>query len=326
MQTKLFLFLLFFLSCKFEQSPQKEIKLFEAKLFLSLTTTYRAKILNPEYLNSKDPITRPFFTAQPMIEFEAIGDNGNSKKIFCLIYRIPSSKGDGGWLKLSESPCGIKNNERSQLKISGIKELFLGLSSNFMDSVIKGKKNKPFHLELIFKKNSNQYVLEIPLLNLSREEIFVKGSSKLRPSSVSNIRFSNGIRPSYAPGMIFFPLKGENRNGLEVTMIGKITDNYPDGSSKICHQVNKECETVGEFSCDQCQFGWFEVVPTNCSLAGNKYCGVDKCGEKGYPACFRGFKYGNNLNFSGCDPENNAGFCQNGLRTICDSKGILICD
>jgi hypothetical protein len=325
MPSKLFLLLLFFFSCQFEKSPKKEIALFESKLFLSLATTYRAKIINFEYINSKEPITRPFFTAQPIVEFEAIGDNGNSKKIFCLIYRVPSRKGDGGWLKLTDSACGIKNGQ-TQIKLPGVKELFLGLSSNFIDSPLKGKKIKPFHLELIFQKNSNQYVIEIPLLNLSKEEIFLKESKKLRPSSVSNIRFSNGIVPSYAQGMIFFPLLGENSNGLEVKMTGKTSDNYQDGSSKICHQVNKKCESVVEFSCDQCRYGWFEVVPTSCALTGDKYCGMDKCGEKGYPACFRGFKYGQNYNFSGCDPENNAGFCQSGLNTICDAKGVLICD
>jgi hypothetical protein len=109
-------------------------------------------------------------------------------------------------------------------------------------------------------------------------------------------------------------------------MIGEASDNYLDGTSKNCHKVNEKCESEEEFSCDQCRYGWYEVVPTKCALSGDKFCGIDKCGEKGFPACFRGYKFDKRQIFSGCTPENNSAFCQKGLSVICDSKGVLICD
>lgn len=325
MQGKLFLVLIILFSCRFERSPQKEIKVFEAELFLRLVSTYKAKIVNQEYINFQNPITKPPFTAQSLIEFETIGDNGNARGIFCLVYRIPSAKGEGGRLKMTENPCGEKE-EGPALRLGGIKDLYLELSATPKDSIRKGEKIRPFHLALAFEKSKKKYLLEIPLLNLSREEIYLKGSKNLRTTSVSSARFSNGLSSSYAPGVIFFPIIEEKRISHKVEMIGEISDNYPNGSSKYCHKVNEKCQSENEFSCERCRYGWFEVVPTKCPLAGDKFCGVDRCGEKGHPACFRGLKFERGLGFSGCNPENKSAFCQKGLTLVCDTKGVLICD
>ncbi|MFI5389858.1 MAG: hypothetical protein ACHQYQ_00745 [Bacteriovoracales bacterium] len=318
-----YIFFLFLISCQFEKSLEKEIKVFDAQLFLKLTPTYRAKIINEEFINSENPVSRPFFTAQPILEFDSLGNDGKSTKTFCLIYRIPTSKGFGGWIRLIENSCGKKEPEYIT-NISSINKLFILLSSN---PVIRGdEKTKPFTLTLKFEKDKKNYKIEIPLLNLSKEEIFLKDSKKLRPTSVSTLRFSNGILPTFVPGVIFFPLGNENQGGKKIQMIGEILDNYASGTSKICHRVNENCESVGDYLCDQCKFGWFETVPTKCSLTGDKFCGIDRCGEKGFPACFRGYKYGLNQTVWGCNPENKAAFCQKDLNLICDPQGILICD
>ncbi len=318
-----YIIFLFFISCHFEKSLEKEIKLFEGHLFLKLAPTYRTKIINEEFINSENPISRPFFTAQPILEFDSLGDDGKSIKTYCLIFRIPTSKGFGGWIRLIDNPCGKKGPEFIT-NLSGVNKLFIWISSS---SIQRGnEKIKPFTLTFIFEKDRKKYKIEIPLLNLSKEEIFLKDSKKIRPSSVSTLRFSNGILPTLVPGVIFFPLENENQGGKKTKMIGEIFDNYASGTSKICHRVNENCETVGDYLCDQCKFGWFETVPTKCSLTGDKFCGIDRCGEKGYPACFRGHKFGFKQTVSGCNPENKSAFCLKDLNLICDPQGILICD
>lgn len=113
-------------------------------------------------------------------------------------------------------------------------------------------------------------------------------------------------------------------------LIGNFTDNYRDSSAKLCHQVDANCQNVMSYQCNACAFGHYEVVDHHCAQGGSKFCGVNRCGEQGQPACVRGevaasrlLKEGEILNW--CSQGSPAGFCQQGLETHCDGNGVLIC-
>ena len=98
----------------------------------------------------------------------------------------------------------------------------------------------------------------------------------------------------------------------------------PGDSTQVCHIVDADCRDVEEYSCYRCRYGFFEVLDFRCPQGGSKYCGRDQCGEAGKPACLRGFSV-NKVSGSNCVDNWGAGFCQEGLRKVCDEKGRLMC-
>ena len=77
-----------------------------------------------------------------------------------------------------------------------------------------------------------------------------------------------------------------------------------------------KCETIGEYRCDDCRFGWYEVADFNCPQGGSKFCGQNHCGEKNEPACPRGYKIFEN---------EDTGICQNELIPVYNQDHILVC-
>ena len=112
-------------------------------------------------------------------------------------------------------------------------------------------------------------------------------------------------------------LKGALLNGWPVKQ-KKIVGNV------ICHQVDSKCRDIKKNNCHLCPNGHFEVVNFNCPQGGSKYCGQNRCGENNALACPRGFS-ANRVRIKSCQSNWSAGFCQKGLRSICNSKGELIC-
>ena len=54
-------------------------------------------------------------------------------------------------------------------------------------------------------------------------------------------------------------------------------------------------------NCSNCPFGDFEVVGKSCPAGRVKFCGPNKCGEKGWPACVRGSEYEKELELTKCE-------------------------
>ena len=109
--------------------------------------------------------------------------------------------------------------------------------------------------------------------------------------------------------------------------IGKLSDSYPDRSLITCHKIDPTCRTEGEYSCDECRFGFFESVGNKRCLGGGvKFCNPNKCGEKGWPACLRGLQFSTSSKLPvGCQEGSINGYCKKGLNTFCDSDGVLVC-
>ena len=146
-------------------------------------------------------------------------------------------------------------------------------------------------LKIKLRKDNKKREVEIPTPNINKD---------------SGFRFVNFIaRP---------------KNSL-----GKWEDNHRDQTSKVCHQFNEQCEEVVSNICSQCRYGWYEVVGKGCEKGREKYCGRDRCGERGQPACLRGFQYEKATVQSLCSENSPAVFCQKGLRAYCKEGKSLIC-
>ncbi|RLA63973.1 MAG: hypothetical protein DRQ88_00975 [Epsilonproteobacteria bacterium] len=302
-------FLLFFISC----SKGSNLKLFESEAYLNLASTYKVTLLSKKVINSGNPIKRPASTWWPLIIFETMDQK------YCLVYKIPRKKnGELKLIKLNGSDCRKEMLNHSGLHLKAIEGLKVYLTG-------KSKKINnlpPLHLILFFEKDGKKYEFKYPLLNLVEEEIRELGNHKLKKTSYNRGRFSVGLKQSLIPGAVFLPhLEGKKRG-----LLGSKSDDFREGTAIRCHEVNTKCETVGEYICDRCRFGWYEVVPTQCPQTGDKFCGVENCGEKGLPACYRGYAYQNREIKFGCYKGNPAGFCQRGLTAMCDGKGVLVCN
>lgn len=98
--------------------------------------------------------------------------------------------------------------------------------------------------------------------------------------------------------------------------LGKLSDRLSRGSSIRCLQVDKSCRQIGEDRCDDCRYGWYQVVDYSCPQGGSRFCGQNHCGEKNEPACIRGTKI---------VESEDLGICQSDLSPVWNADHILIC-
>jgi hypothetical protein len=97
-------------------------------------------------------------------------------------------------------------------------------------------------------------------------------------------------------------------------------------SGAFCRRVNEECEIVIEDQCQLCEQGWIQIIDYHCPLGGSRLCATDHCGARGEPACPRGTRHLiGEIPQTLCFENSDAGFCEIGLTTSCDERGILIC-
>ena len=202
----------------------------------------------------------------------------------CLFYKTPYK--EGGEIRLG-SDCS--NAYSNQILYSGVKDFKVKYGD--FKTVLEFKTHKNHRWELIH-------------FNVQK-----KPSGK---------RYDSPVNKSYRTGLLMggWP--------FEIGKRGKVGDNYRDGSTPVCHRVSQNCQNTVEYSCDRCRFGFFEVLDFKCPQGGSKYCGRNRCGEVGQPACLRGYQV-NGVVESQCAENWKAGFCQEGLRKVCDSQGVLIC-
>lgn len=161
---------------------------------------------------------------------------------------------------------------------------------------------KNFKLTLDFQYQNALKKIEIPMPNIE------EGLVHEKYHSIKEKRLMSGLK--------FLKLSDESFDFASNRYLGKLSDRFSLGSAIRCHQVNKDCETVGENRCEDCKYGWFEVVDFQCSQGGSKFCGQNHCGEKNEPACPRGVKV--------VDVE-DAGICQSDLEPILNLEKILVC-
>lgn len=174
-----------------------------------------------------------------------------------------------------------------------------------------------------FDERESMLTLSYQAKKLQLEHVFHLPSFKKKPTRFDLL--SDGASESKLAYLSI-----ATREQSEVQMLGLFNDNYRDSTAKRCHQVDSNCQNIMTHQCNSCAFGHYEVIDHHCPQGGSKFCGVNRCGEQGQPACVRGevaatrlLKEGQILNW--CSQGSPAGFCQQGLETHCDGNGVLIC-
>lgn len=233
----------------------------------------------------------------PLLLLEGEGSDlkKSVQKKYCLFFQRPFKETQGKiWLSfvnLTED-CALNTDA---LLTEGIEDLTLELQGP--------KKNSQIAITSKIKQKDNSF--KIPLLNL-KERL---------PYKFAESEKVIGFAPL---------LKVVNVNSTQFK-IGSATDSYAKKTAKRCLKINESCETVGENLCDLCRYGWYEVVDYACPQGGSRFCGENKCGEKGEPACPSGKKVFGIEGVSLCFDDSEAGFCEGDLRPVCNEENILIC-
>lgn len=282
-------FLLFFSSCMMT-SKQSEMSVPEFDLKLTKEWIYTTAIEKLKYNN--EVITRPPGFEQLVMELVIPKKGGLTNIKQCFYYQVPY-KEKVGFLKVQE----IKNQLECPNTASEDKTLAL----------LKGVDNLKVilaHFELIlsFDYDKKKIEIRIPTPNIELGLVH----EKYRP--LTEKRLISGLR--------LLKLNEDSFDFASNKYLGQLSDRFARGTAIRCQQVNKDCETVGENRCEQCRYGWYEVVDFQCPQGGSKFCGQNHCGEKNEPACPRGVKV--------VDPE-DAGICQNDLGPTPNLEKILIC-
>ncbi|WP_127716472.1 hypothetical protein [Halobacteriovorax sp. HLS] len=299
---KFLLILILLTSCHFTYTKSEKEVLFSSELIKQFSFEHIIDI-NKNYIN-KSSINRPVGTWVRLIETENI----------CLDYRIASSTIDGE-LRLSE-----KNQKCQDLPVG---EYISDLSSirnlkiDFKTDTVEGKKvrNANYGLTFSYDYIGEKKVYAIPMFNLKRSKYFDKVKYE-KYDSYATHRWQKGLR-----------INPEGRVKIRTSSwIGSSKNDYIHKKINFCHRVDSSCNEVIENTCDECLNNWIEVVDYNCPTGSSKICAPLSCGQRGMPACPRGtFWKGITTMVDLCFTDSPAGYCDEGLSTICDENKILTC-
>ena len=302
----LFFFLLF-------PNRRSEVENFEAKNYVAWISVLNFKILNLSYFNNNKVIERPVLTWQHLLRLELLDKDAISIKNHCIFYKIPY-KDKKGILKVVEIDEKLKCKEGlnkasfTELnQVENLKLFFYGSKTRLEDE--EGKILRALTLYFAFDYKGKKIWASFPFVNIK--------------SGMKRERYSSSAVKRRHLGLMIWPMrKGivdfKNRKS-HVDFLGTLDDDYPHGKSIICHMVDDRCNTVGQFSCHRCRYGWFEVAGSECPDTNIKLCGINRCGERNWPSCPRG------RGPKRCSDGSRAGLCLPELRTFCDENNILIC-
>ncbi len=300
--------------------------------WISSTEIVRANNL---YINNTESIADPANTWQLLLQIRRLVDSSFAEIDQCVFYKIPDIHGGLGVLKVvnraKNRKCGESIYSDSSNKIDGVKSLKVFLVHEKKKTIAA----EPFILTIdmtYLQKNKEtgkiaSKVMKFPLYNLTAHRFPTAYGKILQKESVAKI-YNSSVPQSLISGVQVLPLakeRGKKVYKFSRSINGLFTDRYSDRTAKRCHHVDKNCNTLEKYSCDRCRWGWFETVGSECSMGGTKFCGVDRCGEKGEPACLRGNYLGSVNKHIQCKDKSLYGHCQEGLQARCDGDGVLVC-
>jgi hypothetical protein len=272
------------------KNDQASTSVAEADLKLTQEWVYATSLSDIKYNN--EVITRPPGFEQLVMSLTIPSSGGLVEKKHCLYYQVPY-KEKVGHIKVQEvkvqGECPESTTED---------EFFISLVGvdNFKLTVAD------FKIIMKFDYNKQKSEISIPTPNIELGLVHEKYQA------LSEKRLISGLR--------LLRLSEDSFDFASSKYLGQLSDRFARATAIRCQQVNKDCQTVGENRCEQCRYGWYEVVDFQCPQGGSKFCGQNHCGEKNEPACPRGVKV--------IDPL-DAGICQSDLEPIANADKILIC-
>ncbi|MFZ4712669.1 MAG: hypothetical protein ACOYL6_03050 [Bacteriovoracaceae bacterium] len=334
------IFLLFFLlSCQAEKSGPSKGDLFFEALYNRLIATTEISYLNRGLVNSDEEIKSPSNAWQTLFNFKTLKPGSWSEENYCLYYKIPYGEHVKEIRRIQNiKKITIETQNLGVMKLVALPqgkdcaELYYHTSLLEMDNILSLKsyfklgREMTLQLQYIDMENMRLKTTTwtFPFFNLMPGKI-VGEENYLNESYTQNqegessqtILKLNGLR-------IQGIMKGNRKSDDKNIMMGNLADGYQDKTLIKCHELSENCEVLQHFRCNQCRFGWFEVAGGKCPGIKDKFCGQLACGRKGEPACPRGQNY-NQFDFHlNCANDSATGFCQRGLKTICDNN-VLIC-
>lgn len=321
-------------SCDVLKEKELMTDIFEAKKYIDWAYTHKLTIFNQHYFNNDKPITRPYLTWQLLAKFKVLGGGGDEAYSECLFYKIPyldkkrkNVKAHGQILSKrinKDEECG-KDNSSTSIDVLKDVENFKVFFSHKKILAKKSKKEiQPFIFTISYFKKGKNYWLSFPLLNLNTEGIEWEKRKNLKASEKKLDRYSSTEREGLLKGgYLWSSLERDDRKDFRVDLAHK---KYIDGNAIRCEAWTKNCKKKGPSLCQNCRWGWYEVVGGKCEKFNDKFCGQDNCGARGWPACPKGIKQGKLSYFKGhCQRSKEKAFCQEGLERVCDGDGIVIC-
>lgn len=271
---------------------KKPMSVTEVDLKLTEEWIYTEAVADLKYNN--EVLLRPPGVEQLIMSLVIPNIGGLTRKKHCLYYQIPY-KEKAGRITVNEVKNGacpdVSDNDHDVIRLDGIRNFKVTFAN--------------FKIKLEFEQDKKTQKIEIPMPNI--EDGLVH--EKYHP--IKEKRLISGLR--------YLRLNEESFDFANNKYLGKLQDRFSNGNAIRCHQVNKDCQTVGESRCEECRYGWYEVVDYQCPQGGSKFCGQNHCGEKNEPACPRGEKV--------VDPEDveSAGICQSDLTPTRNLDKILVC-
>ncbi len=338
--SKLILLLIFILvSCQDSKTQISKGDIFFETLYNRLITTTEITYLNRSLVNSDEEIKAPSNAWQILFNFKTLQNGTWGEENYCLFYKIPYQE----HVKTIRRVQNIKKVEIEPQNLGVMKLIRLPYSKDCTElyhhsaeielvniislkSYFNFSREMTLQIQYIDTENTRLKTTTwtFPFYNLMPgkivgEENYLNESYTLNKNGESSqtLLKVSGLR---IQGITKKKTVEENKN----IMVGNPTDDYLNKNLIKCHELNESCEIVQHFRCDQCRYGWFETVGGKCTGIKDKFCGRNHCGSKGQPACPRGQNY-NQFDFHvNCSNDSTTGFCEKGLKTICDDN-VLIC-
>ncbi len=292
--TSLFLLLLLSASCE-----KKNAEIIPEDFFLKLLDSLASlKSIDKSYVNLgeiKEPQGIPIVILDGLFSDQ----EKNLNQRLCLYYQTPfRNKGGKLWFRYLETRFSCSDIENTDFTLLDLDKLEIKFNQGYKNDI----------LIFTFEHHKMPQTFSIPLISLK----------KMRPFTYASPIKKDAVSPN-----LWIRLR-TLKNPMDLR-IGNINDSFILGSAKKCRKINNKCEIVGEDLCDQCRFGWYEVVDYNCPQGGSRFCGQNNCGKKDEPACPAGAKIFDLENSELCFDESPAGFCQEDLQIVCSKDHILTC-
>lgn len=307
----LFIFLVTLVACRNQVTTPQE---FEARVYSSWAQTFQISEKNQRLLDG-NVISQPHGIEEFLLRLTMYGKDSFEEVHHCLFYRIPSKGRQGEFSVYAlkrHLACDQYEDGQMVSKIENISRFQILLSES--DASFESKKIKAFHLMIKFEREGKEFVWEFPLYNL-------RGKAKIQ-------KFDSYYRTSAKKALAIYQGSPDDLISFENHYLGEKSDHYSNRSAIKCHQVNSKCDDVIKNHCGECKWGWYQVVDYKCPQGGTKFCGVNRCGEAGEPACPRGFS-AFEKEFQGdndlCFDESPFGICRGELVSTCNSEHVLVC-
>lgn len=271
--------LLFFVSCK--ESNQSNLSPYQFKNYVFTNWIYSEEIKD---LSFRGHLTKPVGFPFLITRIKYLNNQSNALITDCLYYKVPY-KNDSGTIFIQQLKdqvdCPELPNEESK-KLEDIKKLVIENANH----------------SLMFE--IDQLKFSVPLFNIKGVSTHEKLKFERENKKLNGFRLIN-LNEGLSDKNIY---------------IGSYNHRFSLNTAIQCRKINSQCEVIGEDRCEQCRFGFYQVIDYNCPQGGSRFCGISHCGEKNEPACIRG---------SITKVDDNDGICNDGLIPVRDKNNILIC-